>query len=176
MKCSIKNLKEGTTYYFLEANAQKNPETDGDIKIYKAKAIDISEGNIFCVMFDFEGLESNEVFLYRTINNRYIGDESNEILNKPTTLHCNHTDSKSTSILGTFMMPKGFMISDSIENAIKEYEEFLNYSVTEGKSKAQKLINEGKIVDGKSDMYRIELLEEVYKKQINWLNKHYLNK
>lgn len=175
MKCSIRELKEGTTYYFLEADARKNPETDGDIHIYKAKVVEVDEGGIFSVMFDFEGLEKNEVFMYRTIDNPYCGDQSHEILDKPTTLNCNHTDEKSESIIGTFMLPKGFMISDSIENVIKEYGEFLNWSVTEGKRKAQEQIDKGKVIDGKSDMYTIKLLEENYKKQMNWLIDNYLN-
>lgn len=174
MKCSIRELKEGTTYYFLEANARKNPETDGEIKIYKAKLTELSESNAIMAMFDFEGLEKNEVFFYQPVVNRFCGDLSNEILDKPITLSCNNIDNKSNAIIGTFMMPKGFIISDSIENAINEYKEFLDWSVSEGKRKAQEKIDSGDVIDGKSNMFRIELLEENYQKQISWLIKTYL--
>lgn len=174
MKCTIRELKEGATYYFLEANAHKNPETDGEIKIYKGKLTELSEGGVVMAMFDFEGLEKNEVFFYKPIDNPYCGDLSNEILDQPLTLECNDPDKKSKEIIGTFMMPKGFMISDSIENAIKEYKEFLDWSVSEGKRKAQEKIDGGKAIDGKADMYRIELLAENYQKQIAWLIKTYL--
>ena len=158
MKSSIRDLKKGAIYYFLEADAKKNPETSGGLKIYKAKVTEISEGRIFCVMFVFEGLEKNEVFLYRTIDNPYCGDQSNEILDKPITLQCNHIDDKSEDILGTYMTPKSFMMSDSVENAIMEYEEFLNWSLDEYRN--------NKVAEAK----------KIYESQISWLRDQYLKK
>lgn len=173
MKCSIKELKEGTTYYFLEAD----PNKVNDLKMYKATLVELNtEGRAATAMFDFEGLEKNQVFLMRCIDNPYVGDESNDPLDKITTLMCNNPDGKSASILGTFMQPKGFMMSDSVENVIKEYHEFLDWSVSEGIRKSQEMIEKGQVMDGRVAEVRIGLLKENYDKQIAWLTETYLNK
>lgn len=173
MKCSIKELKEGTTYYFLEAD----PNKVNDLKMYKATLVELNtEGRAATAMFDFEGLEKNEVFLMRSIDNPYVGDESNDPLDKITTLMCNNPDGKSAAILGTFMQPKGFMMSDSVENVINEYHEFLDWSVSEGICKSQEMIERGQVMDGRCAEVRIGLLKENYDKQIAWLTETYLNK
>lgn len=166
MKCSIKELKVGVTYYFLAAS----PEFGDGIKIYFGKLKELGEGIGIVAEFDFESLEENEVFL---VQHPDCGDE---ILDKIITLHCNKSDLDSERILGNWMRPKGFIISDSIENAINEYKEFLDWSVSEGKKNAQKLIDNGDEIEGATDMYRISLLAEGYKNQIDWLKEHYLNK
>ena len=173
MKCSIKELKEGTTYYFLEAD----PNKVKDLKMYKATLVELNtEGRTATAMFDFEGLEKNQVFLMRCIDNPYVRDESNDPLDKITTLLCNHPDSNSAAILGTFMRPKGFMMSDSVENVIKEYHEFLDWSVAEGTRKSQEMIEKGQVVEGRVTEVRLGILKENYAKQIAWLTETYLNK
>ena len=173
MKCSIKELKEGTTYYFLEAD----PNKVKDLKIYKATLVELNtEGRAATAMFDFEGLEKNQVFLMRSIDNRYTGDESNDPLDKVTTLMCNHPDGNSRVILGTFMCPKGFMMSDSVENVIKEYHEFLDWSISEGTRKSQEMIEKGQVMEGRVTEVRLGILKENYDKQIAWLTETYLNK
>ena len=173
MKCSIKELKEGTTYYFLETDNNKV----NNLKMYKATLVELNtEGRAATAMFDFDGLEKNQVFLMRCIDNPYVGDESNDPLDKITTLMCNHPDGDSEAILGTVMQPKGFMMSDSVENVIKEYHEFLDWSVSEGTRKSQEMIKNGQVMEGRVAEVALGILKENYDKQITWLTETYLNK
>ena len=164
MKCNIKQLEEGKEYVFLRSIVKQKE----NIPMYHGTLVELESGNCVTALFHIHEFNDHEVFCYRTIVNRYIGDRSDDILDKPETFHMN-ADKDNDLENAMCAMGIGFIISDSEQNAIKEYEEFLNWSLDE----YQKRIDVTDEYEKPSLIADIEAKKKIYKDQIDWLKNHY---
>ncbi len=164
MNCSIKELKEGQEYVFLRSIVKQKE----NIPIYHGTLVELESGNCVTALFHIHEFNDHEVFCYRTIVNRYIGDCSDEILDKPEMFHMN-ADKDEELEKAMCGLGIGFIISDSEENAIIEYKNFMDRSLLE----YQKKIDKADEYDKPSMKADLEAKKQIYKEQINWLKNHY---
>ena len=163
MKCNIKQLEVGKEYVFLRSIVKQKQ----DIPIYHGTLVELDGGNCITALFHIHEFSDHEVFCYRTVNNPYIGDRSDEILDKPV---CFYLNSDKDEDLENAMCRRGvgFIISDSVQSAINEYSEFINWSVEE----YQKKIDKADEYDKSSMIADLEAKKKIYKEQIDWLIKN----
>lgn len=164
MKCNIKQLEVGKEYVFLRSIVKQKQ----DIPIYHGTLVELESGNIVSALFHIHEFSDHEVFCYRTINNPYIGDCSDEILDKPECFHMNADEDENLEN-AMCEMGIGFIISDSEKNAIKEYHDFMEWSLSE----YQKRIDKADEYDKPSMIADLKAKRKIYKEQIEWLKNNY---
>ena len=170
MKCTITDLEVGKEYSFLRASREQLK----DIPIYHGKLLAVNIGErVITAKFAIHEFNDAEAFIMRMV-----ASSDCKTLEKPDILSsCDHRASESARLLertiNQIYHPKywfGWMISDSDENAIMEYEEFLNNS---NKEFAEKIEEMDEFVKPEK-VARLEQNKQLYAQQISWLKENYL--
>lgn len=172
----INHLKVGETYLIFPADREKTT----DIKVYKVVCIELRETYALFVMPEFEDAE-----VYVWLPNKLL--KKQDSVQGPIIFEPNHLGSKAEkykTITNLFKrtaehtdlykslynppadeklyIPIGYVICKNLEDGIKEYEEFLRYSIEKWKEKLT--------VEQKD----LEHYDSVYQQQIEWLKNTYL--
>lgn len=170
MNCTITELEIGKEYSFLRSSREQTE----NIPIYHGKLLDITVGEkVITAKFAIHEFEDAEAFIMRMVSS-----SDDKKLDKPDILSsCDHRASEAAwkleKVINQIYNMKywfGWMISDSDENAINEYEAFLNHSNEEFEEKIKDMdefVKDEKIA-------RLETNKKLYKKQIEWLRNNYL--
>lgn len=170
MNCTITELEVGKEYSFLRASREQT----ADIPIYHGKLLDVTVGEkVITAKFAIHEFEDAEAFIMRLV-----ASSDSKKLDKPDILSsCDHRASEAARKLertiNQIYHPKywfGWMISDSDENAIRDYESFLNNSNKEFAEKIEKMDEFVK----PEKLARLEHNKQLYAQQIAWLKEKYL--
>lgn len=170
MNCNITELEVGKEYSFLRASREQT----SDIPIYHGKLLRINQGErAIIAIFAIHEFNDAEAFIMRMV-----ASYDSKLLDKPDVLTCTDwqasEDSRKLNKVINQIYHKywfGFMISDSDENAIKEYEAFLDNSNKEFAEKIEKMDEFVK----PEKLARLETSKKLYAMQIDWLKKTYLS-
>lgn len=166
MKQSIKEFQEGKTYFLLETDINRTE----NFKIYKAllKELFVNERIAMATFIITVNGEDIEIYFHKPVQNKYVKDMSNDLLETPIILSTDHDNGEYRKMLYN----TGFMLSDSPENCINEYEEFLHKSLDKMETNIKETFAHGNYAQGKGMEVQMAIMKETYLKQIIWMRKN----